>query len=550
MKLTAIATALGLIEDRDNLMENSVRLFWALFEEDPPEDPSKADSSKVHRGKSPTDAEERLLQEIREEVGTNAYLGVLAIWYPDAFAEDLPERLEEVTKRLTPRYQPDEPDDAEALFVAAHLQASRLASYLMQSAAGRDDRLFGYGEDAGLLASELRSLIERFKHTVSPGKSVLFPVVPSLWAIESLWARVDAALAEREGEYARALTSLEQAQGLVSALNFARALDIPQPHEELDDVILWFPWEDSEDPWTPIWLSESELPAQTVVDWFEALKSRRGEQGWAALGITCDKLSLLTDVLTRDGEEVVDGEGKKVTWNDYWQRASGWAEAQLTPDQLRDFLEAREDYAAGARLRAYFFTDDQWNALPDRAKESLISADRAWVSANSQRPVRGIRSIPNELRKATEHILQHYLWDPVVRWADKKEQGNLDFRELRKVRDRLAKLGHDPGLVDYVGVSSNTKETTAGRRTGILSDGGVVKYLQDHFGKDADFIKNKVKKRLRMLKGLRDPEEHGKGAPVHLSEIRDLYAEFMGIGRNRLAILPELVRILTQPPPK
>ena len=53
-----------------------------------------------------------------------------------------------------------------------------------------------------------------------------------------------------------------------------------------------------------------------------------------------------------------------------------------------------------------------------------------------------------------------------------------------------------------------------------------------------------------MLKDLRNPEEHGKGAPVHLSEIRDLYAEFMGIGRNRLAILPELVRLLLLPSPK
>ena len=78
-----------------------------------------------------------------------------------------------------------------------------------------------------------------------------------------------------------------------------------------------------------------------------------------------------------------------------------------------------------------------------------------------------------------------------------------------------------------------------------------MKYLQDHFEKRAaDFIKSKVKKRLRMLKDLRDPEEHGKGARVHLSEIRDLYAEFMGLGRDRLAILPELARILTQPPSK
>lgn len=531
-----MASALRQIEDGKDMMRSSVELFWALFDNNPFEDLRN-------------DAIARDIRD-RESPITTADMTVLAVHDPDAFAARLPERLRELTERLTPPYQPDEPDDARSLFIAAHLRASRLALYLILSAEAQDNRLFGYGEDAGMLASELRSLIEGFKHTVSPGKSVLFPVVPSLWAIESLWARVDAALAEREGEYARALISLEQAQGLVSALNYARVLDIPTTDEELDDLTLSFPWEASEDPWTPMWLSEPELPAQTVIGWFEALKSRRGEQEWAALAITCDKLSLLTEVLSRGDEKVVDGEENSCDWAVFWQRAAGWAEAQLTSSESRNLIQKREHIAAEERLRAYFFDEAQWNALSERARDALVSADSAWMSANHGRPSLG-RSIPNDLRKATEHILQHYLWDPVVRWADKNEQSNLDFRELRRVRARLAKLGHDPGLADYVGVASNTKETTAGRRTGILSDGGVVKYLQDHFGKkDADFIKNKVKKRLRMLKDLRDPEEHGKGASVHLSEIRDLYAEFMGIGRNRLAILPELVRILLQPPPK
>ena len=515
-----IVSALQQIEEGKDMMRSSVELFWALFDED---------SFEAHRGELRNDATASLARDIRDrgEAITAAEMSVLAVHKPDTFAERLPERLRELTERLTPPYQPDEPDDARSLFAAAHLQASRLALYLIRSAAGQGDRLFGYGgDDVSLLASDLKSLIDRSK--VSPDGSVPLPAQP-LRAVESLWARTDTALAVRDEDYARALTSFEEAHSLVSTLH-----DDYMPEEELGDVV--FPWELSEDPWLPDWLSESDLRAQVIADWFESLKARRGTREWKAVAIACDKLSLLTDVLSRDSGEVVDGEERGWEWQAYWRRAAGWAEARLTPNDLLDLLQIKEYDAAEERLRAYFFDKPQWRSLSERAKEALISADKAWVSANSQRPIRGIRSIPNELRKAAEDTLDRYLWDPLTKWADAEEQSKLDFRELKKARERRAKLGRDPGLANYAS---------------ILSDKGVVKYLQDHFAKgDADFIKSKVKKHLGVLKAARDPEEHGKGAPVRLSDLRDLYAEFMGLGRHKRAILPELVRILTQPPPK
>ena len=220
---------------------------------------------------------------------------------------------------------------------------------------------------------------------------------------------------------------------------------------------MWFSFgELSDEPWVPTWLSKPDLRAQVVADWFEALKDGPDTRKYdlSALAMTCDKLSSLTDVLDRDGEGLVDGEGRRVTWYVYWQRAVGWAEAQLTPDQLRDLREEQEDKRAEDRLRAYFFDEAQWDALPERARDELLLADKAWMSANRVRPSLG-RSIPNGLRKATEHILEQYLWDPLVKWADEKEQANLDFRELRRIQKKLAQLQHDPSLADYTRILSD-----------------------------------------------------------------------------------------------
>ena len=226
MNPIAIAVALDHLEEDKDRMRSSVELFWALFAED---------SFEAHRGEVRNNKIQGLLQEIerRGDAITTAEMSVLAVHDPTAFAERLPERLREVTKRLTPCRQRDEPGDPEALFVAVHLWASRLAFYLIQSAAGQDDRLFGYGgDDVSLLAWDLRSLIGRFK--ASPGRSVPSLAQP-LRAVESFWARTDTALAAQGADYARALASFEESHSLVSTLH-----DDYMPEDELEDVVfLW-----------------------------------------------------------------------------------------------------------------------------------------------------------------------------------------------------------------------------------------------------------------------------------------------------------------------
>ena len=505
------------------MMRSSVELFWALFDED---------SFEAHRGELGNDAIVRLLQDIRGrgDAITTAEMSVLAVHDPAAFAERLPQRLRELTERFTPSYVPDEPDDAEALFVAAHLQASRLAFYLIQSAAGRDDRLFDYGEDVDLLAKDLEGPIARLnvRHKESARRIPLQiekheqPFALARWGIESLLAHVDSYLAAERGEYARALERLDHSSTLAFIVDIRRRQWVS---EALDDFP--FPWDFSDEDWMPPWLSGFELPAQAAVDWFEALKGGPDvhKQDWSALAVTCNDLS---DLFERD-IEVVDDKGGTWDWYTYWQRAASWAEAQLTPDQLRDLLQAQEDKAAETRLRAYFFADDQWEALSKGARDALISADRAWVSSRNK------SQVLNGLRIATEDILYHGLWPSLVKWA--KGQTDPDLRGLRDVQAYLEEHRYEaPGLAQY---------------ERILGVPGVERYLKDERGLDDNvaFIK-KQRRQFKKLRESRRDAEHVPVTSVAAGRIRDIYAQFLGIGPKRRAILPELVRILRRPPPK
>ena len=175
-------------------------------------------------------------------------------------------------------------------------------------------------------------------------------------------------------------------------------------------------------------------------------------------------------------------------------------------------------------MRAYFFDEAQWNALPEPARDALVSADRAWVSSRNK------AQVLNSLRIATEDILYRGLWTGLVEWA--KEQAGLDLHRLQDVQQRLKEHRYEaPGLAQY---------------EGFLPDGGVERYLKDERGLEGSDIAF-IRKRRQQFKDLRGPRrdvEHVPGASVDIGRIREIYAQFLGIGPKRRAILPELVRIL------
>ena len=513
-------------------MRSSVELLWALFKRDIAED--EQDKLRIELGVSPA-----WLQDIHERGNaiTSGEWAVLAVHDPAAFTERLPEQLRELAERLTPLYGPDDPGDAEALFIAAHLQASRLTFYLMQCAARRDDRLFGYGEDAGLYVRCLEKLIARLRKSVPRrGSPHEFPEVfqMSIAAIESLAERVEAELSGQRGDYAEALAHL--ANSLTAAAPMGEineAWEVSENPEELVDLAQACPWRtlcrsvDSGEwfAWTLPWLSGAELPTRQAAHWFEALKAQPSKHDWNTLARTFGSLAeAFTERADIDPEDVeVDG----WNWDYYWFRAGSWAENQLTADELRKRNEAIEDERAEERMRAYFFDDTQWNALSDHARKALISADRAWVSSMYKVPVL------DGLRTATADILYYLLWIPIGEWAKGQPPENL--RVLKDIQRKLAQRGHEPKLADYNQLLSATecKEHLQSRDIGDDDIGFIVgKETKAQFGK---------------LLEIRNKAVYKPNAKSGLGEVQKIYTKFMGLGQR--AILPELVRILSQPLP-
>ena len=81
----------------------------------------------------------------------------------------------------------------------------------------------------------------------------------------------------------------------------------------------------------------------------------------------------------------------------------------------------------------------------------------------------------------------------------------------------------------------------------ILNSDGGIEHLRERFvkGSDACFVKD-AREHFERLRKARNSERHTTKS-LSASNLRDIYAEFMGLGRDRRAILPELVRILSQP---
>lgn len=198
--------------------------------------------------------------------------------------------------------------------------------------------------------------------------------------------------------------------------------------------------------WSLSWLRN--LTYQAPVDCFETIRSRGRVRDSKTLASACRRLI----EMCRSGASILRGDRlvsdtRGVSWepNVYWYHAMGWAETLLTPSDLRDSLQQGEDVAAEKRMRAYFFDDRHWLALPQRAKSSLINADRDYFAgAMSQRG-----AVLNELKVATEEILFHGLWTPLGKWIVENDERRDDGRDFIALEEGLRRKRHSPTLFHF-----------------------------------------------------------------------------------------------------
>ena len=208
-------------------------------------------------------------------------------------------------------------------------------------------------------------------------------------------------------------------------------------------------------------------------------------------------------------------------WEEFWNRALGWVEAQLSSGEFKDIIREREDERAEERLRKYFFGLAEWERIPSRAKRSLVDADRKWLSSQAGRP----EAIFNDLRIATEEIVHRAFWTPLVTWYESSHSDE----EARRLHGRLAwepgkqpdlfvleRLCHSQEMEDFL-ISLNTEVG------------------------DRRFICEQLPSDMRRLREARREAEHMLGRTWELRQASELFGSFLGIGRG--GILPRLLDV-------
>jgi hypothetical protein len=438
---------------------------------------------------------------------------------PEKVTEIIIDRLDALCKIKQVPYLPDEVDDPVALYISTLLESSRLIRLLKTE---------GYSDKTREILSHALNTLARFsKPEISyqnPGWQKEYSTF--IQAVGTFLYITQFLIQKSDGEYENAMKSL--AGGIVYYItadfkSFDRTKKgITEPSlVEFMNYMTNYP---QELPWI------QALEPQIPVDCFEAL--RKGERILDPKNIAaiCGLFATTYSnwwILDEDENEVKDADGNEWKVIDFWHHASGWLEARLQPSDLRELLNEREDSASEKRLRTYFFGDELWAKLPERAKCSLISADRDWFGGSLART----EAVLNELKIATEELMHNGLWKPLEQWLEVQGSKHRDLQDFLNLKAQLAEKRRLPTILDLERIC---RMSVTGA---FLAENGVPLKERQWFIKE-------LPRSLHHLRKARNRAEHESLGNWARQEIAGFVAEFIGIGRP--GVLPQLAKVLFQ----
>ena len=232
-----------------------------------------------------------------------------------------------------------------------------------------------------------------------------------------------------------------------------------------------------------------------------------------------DESERITEWIPNSPDNIKNEEGWLLTWGEYWLTARAWASAQLSPSEYRKMREEDEKSASEDRLRSYFFGEN-WVALPDRAKDRLITADVIW---NSKANI-AWEAVLSDLRIATEDMCHHFLWEPLSGC----KSGGKELLQFVQLKDELDRDEKRPEIGVCVEVC----------RAGYLKS-----FLeQQNLGRDdIEFLTKNLPSALSQLQEARNSGEHQSAGSWQRRAVGPYFHQLIGIGKR--GILPELARI-------
>ena len=310
--------------------------------------------------------------------------------------------LRDLAQEFCVPYELDSDENSETLAAALYIQATCLVRVVrLQGYEGGDVQEIFRG-----VTSLQRSLAATGVDFDSFGNSSAEREIAVSAILEFIVARVGIGIAVQNEDYQEAFGFL----GEVLDWSLSRSI-LEKRHEPFEDLL-------PEVPDKATWSVQEILEEALEVEGWVTGLGRDERIDWRAIQSVCNNI-------------------KFTPYAEHTNRADilmGWTLDQLTPDQHRSIYRRQEDDIAERRLQTYFLTDDLWQALSDRARQALITADRAFVDSTSGRRVRD----PGRTSIATEEALHQYFWEPFIEWTE--GQGIIEkqrFAGLLAVRERL-----------------------------------------------------------------------------------------------------------------
>ncbi|ADJ26552.1 hypothetical protein Dehly_1261 [Dehalogenimonas lykanthroporepellens BL-DC-9] len=136
---------------------------------------------------------------------------------------------------------------------------------------------------------------------------------------------------------------------------------------------------------------------------------------WEIVADACalihDNLESISDTEDIDRDlEVTDSQGKTQFASDYWQKAKTLAETKMAPEQLRDYLNLKENDWHKTRLFTDFFKE-YMNLFSTEGLQNLIAMEINWYSNEAQGATKG--GAISSLDKCMRHELEYLVFKPI-----------------------------------------------------------------------------------------------------------------------------------------
>ena len=449
---------------------------------------------------------------------------------PEEATQIMLEKFDSVVDEKFVEYLPDEPDPVLPLYCYLHLEAARLFR-LLKVQSYSDVTRVSIEKALNALTRCYRALKRYTEKPWSLEYSISLESVGSFLNITHFF------ILKSDGRYEDALVAL--LEGLEHIKESYSIFD--NNRRSIFEGIYFYHMSFTKDmrktaPWM------KDIRHQMFVDCFEAIRKINKINDKKRLIEICESFIDYSDeswlsntrsndlYITWSEEKEISSnvETEEYIWDyasEYWHNALGWVEAQLTPSEFKEIIDEREEQAAERRLQRYFFEKDIWVKLPDRAKRSLISADRDWFSGYIAR----IEAILNELKVAVEESLLHGLWNPLIQWVKCEGEANKDFTIFKEMVSELNNKKLLPDISHFERLCSYPIVVSFLKKRGVNSD-------------KREWFTIRLPQRLAWLRRARRKAEHKSNEDWTYQELGKYYTEFMGIGK--LGIIPEVARIL------